>query len=132
MVLGFLKCSGGHRAEKTQYLNLTLEIYSSGVLEVLILPVFQIKIVLGVFILLADVTIGEAIKLRPVADGVFVESSPGVRAGDLVACMRVRIHGISRIKNLKKFAVVTRVRVQAADSAAYRISVPKVEVCVHR
>lgn len=111
---------------------MTLEIYSSGVLEVLILPVFQIKIVLGLFILLADVTIGEAIKLRPVADGVFVESSPGVRAGDLVACMRVRIHGISRIKNLKKFAVVTRVRVQAADSAAYRISVPKVEVCVHR
>ena len=85
-----------------------------------------------VVVCLADVSVGESITLRPLADGVFVETSPGVKLGDLVACMRVRIHGIPRLRNIDKFAVITRVKVQSAASPAYRPALPKVEVCMHR
>lgn len=50
-----------------------------------------------VVVCVTDVSVGESITLRPLADGVFVETSPGVKPGDLVACMRVRIHGIPRL-----------------------------------
>ena len=74
------------------------------------------------FLVLADVSLGEKTALRPLADGVFVESSPGVNPGDLVACMRVRINGLSRIKNVKKFALSTRIKVQYAATASYMFS----------
>lgn len=80
----------------------------------------------------ADVSVGQSIALRPLADGVFVETSPGVKPGDLVACMRVRIHGIPRFSNIQKFAVVTRVKLQSEAAPAYRPAPPKVEVCMHR
>ncbi|KAG0581006.1 hypothetical protein KC19_4G217300 [Ceratodon purpureus] len=79
-----------------------------------------------------DVAVGETITLRPMSDGVFVESSPGVKPGSLVACMRIRIHGIPRLRNIEKFAVVTRVKVEAAAQSVYRPALPKVEVCMHR
>ncbi|XP_024372650.1 uncharacterized protein [Physcomitrium patens] len=79
-----------------------------------------------------DVSVGQSIALRPLADGVFVETSPGVKPGDLVACMRVRIHGIPRFSNIQKFAVVTRVKLQSEAAPAYRPAPPKVEVCMHR
>lgn len=77
-------------------------------------------------------SLGEKTCLRPLADGVFVESSPGVKPGDLVACMRVRINGLSRIQNMKKFALSTRIKVEHAATAAYTFSHSKVEVCLHR
>lgn len=79
-----------------------------------------------------DVSAGQSITLHPLADGVFVETSPGVKPGNLVACMRVRIHGIPRFSNIEKFAVITRVKVQSEATPAYRPAPPKVEVCMHR
>lgn len=81
---------------------------------------------------MADVSAGQSITLHPLADGVFVETSPGVKPGKLVACMRVRIHGIPRFSNIEKFAVITRVKVQSEATPAYRPAPPKVEVCMHR
>ena len=78
----------------------------------------------------ADVSVGESITLCPLADGVFVETLPRVKPGNLVACMR--IHGIPRLLNVERFAVITRIKVQAAASPAYGPALPKVEVCMHR
>lgn len=79
-----------------------------------------------------DVSVGQSLTLRPLVDGVFVETSPGVKPGGLVACMRVRIQGIPRFSNVKKISVITRVKVQYATDSLYWPAVPKVEVCLHR
>lgn len=81
---------------------------------------------------MADVSVGQSLTLRPLVDGVFVETSPGVKPGGLVACMRVRIQGIPRFSNVKKISVITRVKVQYATDSLYWPAVPKVEVCLHR
>lgn len=58
-----------------------------------------------------------------------VEKSPGVKPGTSVRCARVHIHGLSRLRNLTKFAHSVKVNVSIVDSSA---RLPNVEVCFHR
>ncbi|THG14825.1 hypothetical protein TEA_018680 [Camellia sinensis var. sinensis] len=58
-----------------------------------------------------------------------VEKSPGSKHGAIVLRERVLIHGLSRLKNLRKFAHSVKVNVSIASSSA---RLPNVEVCFHR
>ncbi|KAF5958345.1 hypothetical protein HYC85_005570, partial [Camellia sinensis] len=58
-----------------------------------------------------------------------VEKSPGSKHGAIVLCERVLIHGLSRLKNLRKFAHSVKVNVSSVSSSA---RLPNVEVCFHR
>ncbi|KAK2965538.1 hypothetical protein RJ640_030586, partial [Escallonia rubra] len=61
--------------------------------------------------------------------GVLVERSPGIKPGVKVVCERVHIHGLPRLKNLRKFAHLLKVNVSHANSSD---RLPNVEVCFHR
>jgi hypothetical protein len=76
---------------------------------------------------LADVAVGEPVTLRMLQVGEYVESSPGMKPGELVACARVRIPGQSRSKNYHKFADTMLVTVDAVHP-----SLAKLEVCFHK
>ncbi|GMP31242.1 hypothetical protein CsSME_00005539 [Camellia sinensis var. sinensis] len=58
-----------------------------------------------------------------------VEKSPGSKHGAIVLCERVLIHGLSRLKNLRKFAHSVKVNVSSVSSSARLLNV---EVCFHR
>lgn len=58
-----------------------------------------------------------------------MERSPGSKPGAKVLCERVEIHGLSRLKNLEKYAHSVKVKVSFVDSS---IRPPNVEVCFHR
>ncbi|KAE9449607.1 hypothetical protein C3L33_18500, partial [Rhododendron williamsianum] len=58
-----------------------------------------------------------------------VEKSPGVKPGTSVRCARVHIHGLSRLRNLTRFAHSVKVNVSIVESSA---RLPNVEVCFHR
>ncbi|GMP31234.1 hypothetical protein CsSME_00005536 [Camellia sinensis var. sinensis] len=58
-----------------------------------------------------------------------VEKSPGSKHGAIVLRERVLIHGLSRLKNLRKFAHSVKVNVSIVSSSA---RLPNVEVCFHR
>ncbi|KAF7128906.1 hypothetical protein RHSIM_Rhsim10G0099000 [Rhododendron simsii] len=60
---------------------------------------------------------------------LIVEKSPGVKPGTSVRCARVHIHGLSRHRNLTKFAHSVKVNVSIVESSA---RLPNVEVCFHR
>ncbi|CAK9227519.1 unnamed protein product [Sphagnum troendelagicum] len=74
-----------------------------------------------------DVAVGEPVTLRMLQVGEYVESSPGMKPGELVACARVRIPGQSRSKNYHKFADTMLVTVDAVHP-----SLAKLEVCFHK
>ncbi|CAM6048891.1 unnamed protein product [Sphagnum compactum] len=74
-----------------------------------------------------DVAVGEPVTLRMLQVGEYVESSPGMKPGELVACARVRIPGQSRSKNYHKFADTMLVKVDAVHP-----SLAKLEVCFHK
>ncbi|CAL5372722.1 unnamed protein product [Camellia sinensis] len=57
-----------------------------------------------------------------------VEKSPGSKHGAIVLRERVLIHGLSRLKNLRKFAHSVKVNVSIVSSSA---RLPNVEVCFH-
>lgn len=61
--------------------------------------------------------------------GLVVENSPGLKPGVKVVCGRVNIHGLSRVKDIKKFAHSMKVKVLQNSSF---IKWPNVEVCFHR
>jgi hypothetical protein len=75
----------------------------------------------------ADVAVGEPVTLRMLQVGEYVESSPGMKPVELVACARVRIPGQSRSKNYHKFADTMLVTVDAVHP-----SLAKLEVCFHK
>lgn len=58
-----------------------------------------------------------------------VEKSPGAKPGYVVLCERVQILGLSRLKNLEKFAHSMKVKVSNASSAT---RLPNIEACFHR
>ncbi|KAA8531556.1 hypothetical protein F0562_006265 [Nyssa sinensis] len=61
--------------------------------------------------------------------GLPVEKSPGLKPGNVVVCERVQIHGLSRLRDLRKFAHSLKVKVSHVNSSA---RLPDVEVCFHR
>ncbi|CAL5372732.1 unnamed protein product [Camellia sinensis] len=58
-----------------------------------------------------------------------VEKSSSSKHGAIVLCERVLIHGLSRLKNLRKFAHSVKVNVSSVSSSA---RLPNVEVYFHR
>jgi hypothetical protein len=73
-----------------------------------------------------DVLLGAPIELRMQDVDGHVQSSPGLKPGDIGACTRLRIPGQSRIDNIDKFAHTTW-----ATVSALRPSLARVEVCFH-
>lgn len=73
-----------------------------------------------------DVLLGAPIELRMQDVDGHVQSSPGLKPGDIGACTRLRIPGQSRIDNMDKFAHTTW-----ATVSALRPSLARVEVCFH-
>ncbi|XP_057978526.1 uncharacterized protein LOC131164969 [Malania oleifera] len=67
-----------------------------------------------------------ALQLSP---SLMVENSPGTKFGTSMVCERVQIHGLPRLKGLKKFAHSVRVKVLPTNST---ICASNVEICFHR
>ncbi|XP_061338928.1 uncharacterized protein LOC133285679 [Gastrolobium bilobum] len=61
--------------------------------------------------------------------GFPVENSPGSKPGATVVVERVHIHGLSRFRNLGKFAHSMKVNVLPVNSD---VRLPNIEVCFHR
>ncbi|KAK2372514.1 transmembrane protein [Trifolium repens] len=61
--------------------------------------------------------------------GLPVGNSPGSKPGATVVVERVHIHGLSRFKNLGKFAHSVKVKVLPANS---NVRLPNIEICFHR
>ncbi|KAL3618874.1 hypothetical protein CASFOL_037102 [Castilleja foliolosa] len=58
-----------------------------------------------------------------------VENSPGLKPGAKVKCERVMVHGLPRVKHLRKFANSLKVKVTCLNSSGRP---PNIEVCFHR
>ncbi|GLT46816.1 hypothetical protein SLA2020_205460 [Shorea laevis] len=58
-----------------------------------------------------------------------VQNCPGLKPGVRAICERVYIHGLSRLRNLNKFAHSVKVTVSQVKSSALK---PNVEICIHR
>lgn len=65
----------------------------------------------------------------PLSRGLPVRNSPGSKPGVTLIVERVHIHGLSRFRNLEKFAHSVKVKVLPANS---NVRVPNIEVCFHR
>ncbi|XP_020230410.1 uncharacterized protein LOC109811161 isoform X2 [Cajanus cajan] len=61
--------------------------------------------------------------------GLPVGNSPGSKHGANVVVERVHIHGLSRFRNLRKFAHSLKVKVLPTNS---NVRLPNIEVCFHR
>ncbi|GAU26140.1 hypothetical protein TSUD_226030 [Trifolium subterraneum] len=61
--------------------------------------------------------------------GLPVGNSPGSKPGATVVVERIHIHGLSRFKNLGKFAHSVKVKVLPANS---NVRPPNIEICFHR
>lgn len=76
-----------------------------------------------------DVIIGAPVTVRR-SCGSFIETSPGVKHGELISCIRLRIPSVSRLGNIVKYADSFRVKVET--SARNGLQTPqKVEFCFH-
>lgn len=80
-------------------------------------------------ILLYLLVVGEFNKTLQLTLALQVEKSPGLKPGTSVVCGRVHVDGLSRFRNLKKFAHTVKVKVSQGNSTLRR---PNVEVCFHR
>ncbi|KAK6258669.1 NEMP family - like 1 [Theobroma cacao] len=76
-----------------------------------------------------SLVVGEFNKILQLTPGLQVEKSPGLKPGTRVVCERVHIDGLSRFRNLKKFAHSVKVKVSQGNSSTRRTNV---EVCFHR
>jgi len=65
----------------------------------------------------------------PLSRGLPVRNSPGSKPGVTLIVERVHIHGLSRFRNMEKFAHSVKVKVFPANS---NVRVPNIEVCFHR
>ncbi|KAL6224954.1 hypothetical protein ACLB2K_003808 [Fragaria x ananassa] len=74
-----------------------------------------------------SLVVGENATLQ-VSNGVAVRNSPGAKPGNLVMCGRVHVFGLSRLKNLERFADTVRVKI--AINSSHRLR--PFEVCFHR
>ena len=73
--------------------------------------------------------VGEFNKTLQLNPSLQVEKAPGLKPGTRVVCERVHIDGLSRFRNLKKFAHSVKVKVSQGNSTLRRSNV---EVCFHR
>ncbi|KAI3953310.1 hypothetical protein MKX01_042305 [Papaver californicum] len=62
------------------------------------------------------------------SSGLLLEYSPGIKPGTVMVGERVNISGVSRLKNLKKYAHTVKVKVIAVDSSRPNA----IDVCFHR
>ncbi|KAK3224512.1 hypothetical protein Dsin_011537 [Dipteronia sinensis] len=76
-----------------------------------------------------SIVVGQNTTLQLSPHGLVVENSPGLKPGVKVVCERVNIRGLSRLKDLKKFAHSIKVKVSQNSSTLRR---PNAEVCFHR
>ncbi|KAM7510501.1 hypothetical protein LguiB_009376 [Lonicera macranthoides] len=75
-----------------------------------------------------SLVVAQSTKLQ-LSPSLLVEKSPGIKPGDKVVCERVQVHGLPRLKNLRKFAHSVKVKISYVNSSARP---PNVEVCFHR
>ncbi|KAI5082349.1 hypothetical protein GOP47_0002092 [Adiantum capillus-veneris] len=76
-----------------------------------------------------DVTVGRPVTVRR-SSGSFIETSPGIKHGELITCIRLQILGVSRIHNIQKYANSWRVKVELLGPNSVYGS-QKVDVCFH-
>lgn len=79
---------------------------------------------------LKDVRIGIPVTLQ-LKVAPFIDASPGVKPGSLIACERVHIPGLPRLTNINKYAHSFRVRVESSEVLSGRFA-EKIEVCFHQ
>ncbi|CAI0430526.1 unnamed protein product [Linum tenue] len=75
-----------------------------------------------------SLVVGERSRLE-VSPSLSVVNSPGTKPGTRLLCERVHVHGLSRLKNLKKFSHSLKVNLTHSSST---LRGPSVEVCFHR
>ncbi|KAM1091399.1 hypothetical protein FF1_018892 [Malus domestica] len=75
-----------------------------------------------------SLVISESDRLQ-LSRGAPVTNSPGSKPGISVLCERVHIRGLSRLKNIGKFANTVKVKVSGTNSST---RIPTFEVCFHR
>lgn len=76
-----------------------------------------------------DVTVGVPITVRR-SSGSFIETSPGIKHGELISCNRLRIPGVSRVRNIRKYANSLRVKAEVVEKISLLAS-QKADVCFH-
>ncbi|KAI5081181.1 hypothetical protein GOP47_0004364 [Adiantum capillus-veneris] len=76
-----------------------------------------------------DVTVGRPITVRR-SSGSFIETSPGIKHGDLISSVRLRIPSVSRIRNINKYANSFCVKVELIEKNTLHAS-QKADVCFH-
>ncbi|OIT06500.1 hypothetical protein A4A49_34268 [Nicotiana attenuata] len=64
-----------------------------------------------------------------ISPGIVAENSPGSKPGTKVICERVQTHGLSRLKNLRKYAHSVKVKYHISIQVGVRRNA---EVCFHR
>lgn len=74
----------------------------------------------------ADVAPSASLQL---SHGLPVKNSPGSKPGSFMACERVHIRGLSRLKYLKKIAHSVKVKLSGTNASVH---LPNGEVCFHR
>ncbi|KAG5528418.1 hypothetical protein RHGRI_029183 [Rhododendron griersonianum] len=106
---------------------------SSDELSLGVLSQFHLCIKFSLFFILWPFLFGFAVvapfTTLQLSPSLRVEKSPGVKPGTSVRCARVHIHGLSRLRNLTRFAHSVKVNVSIVESSA---RLPNVEVCFHR
>lgn len=80
------------------------------------------------FFSLCSTVVSQSTTLQ-ISPGTVVENSPGSKPGTKVICERVQIHGLSRLKNLRKYAHSLKVNVSYLNPSGRP---PNAEVCFHR
>lgn len=80
------------------------------------------------FYLFGFTVVAQSTRLQ-LSSGLPVRNSPGSKPGTSVVCERVHICGLSRLKNLKKFAHSVKVNVSQKEMS---IRIPNPEICFHR
>ncbi|GLT75384.1 hypothetical protein SLA2020_471150 [Shorea laevis] len=73
--------------------------------------------------------VGDSNTTLQLSPGLQVENSPGLKLGVKAVCERVHIHGLSRLRNLNKFAHSVKVKVSQVKPSLLK---PNVEICFHR
>ncbi|KAF5451243.1 hypothetical protein F2P56_026363 [Juglans regia] len=76
----------------------------------------------------SSLVVGQSTRLQ-LSSGLPMKNSPGLKPDTSAIVERVHIHGLSRLKNLRKFAHLVKVNVSQKDPS---IRLENVEVCFHR
>ncbi|XP_072974344.1 uncharacterized protein [Typha angustifolia] len=92
--------------------------------------VFFLAFIVSPLISAAELTVDSCPSKLLLPLGVTVEDSPGSRPGAALACNRVHIRGLSRLRHPEKFAHALKIRVNVSQvDALFRIQT--IELCFH-